>query len=214
MDMEVIQQLLIKLSEIVSSNEGKPIVIFSEGKHFSRGYDCSCHLVKDNQFLENVVTIGTTIGQLIRNYDHPVVAYAHGYALGAGLELLLLCDYAVAGADFNAGLPETLFNFPNLLIPPELMGKYLPKNGVNTIVSGAILNSKEALGLGIVNQTGLLEDARKIARSMNTDLLSMSKSSYMMDQKEIKNYLNYIRNLDTRLVKLRELEDYRKTHFV
>lgn len=213
MDMEVIQQLILKLSEITSDDKGRPIVIHSAGNNFSRGYDCSCHLVKDNQFLTNVVFMGTTIAQLIRNYDHPVVAFAHGYAMGAGLELLISCDYVMADSSFKSGLPEMLFNFPNIMIPPETMGKYISRAGVSALATGSVFNLESSLALGIVDKKGSLKEAQQFAVSMNNEFFSRTKQYYMMDQKEIRNYVQYIKSLDTHNLKLKDLENYRNIHF-
>ncbi len=213
MDMEVIQQLLLKLSDITSDDQNKPIIIHSEGHNFSKGYDCSCLLVKDNEFLANVVSMGTAIAQLIHNYDRPVVAFAHGYAMGAGLELLISCDYVIADDSFKSGFPETMFNFPNIMIPPEAMGKLIPRASLNSLATGSSFNIEESLNLGIVNKRGTLKDAREIAILMNNNFFSRSKQYYMLDQKEIKNYVQYIGSIDTHTLKLRELENYRKTHF-
>lgn len=213
MDIEVIEQLLLKLSEITTDGKNKPILIYSEGRNFSMGYDCSCVLVKDNEFLANVVSMGTAIAQLIHNYDRPIVAFAHGYTMGAGLELLFLCDYVVADDSFKSGFPETKFNFPNIMIPPETMGKFIPRASLNSLATGSLFNTDESLNLGIVNKKGTLNDAREIAIRMNNDFFSRSKQYYILDQKEIKNYVQYIENIDTHPLKLRELEDYRKTHF-
>ena len=84
--MEVLQQLFINLSAITSDGNLKPVVIRSKGDNFSMGYDCSCHLVKDNDFLLSVVSLGTGIMQLIRNYEAPVVI---GAVMSIGLSFLI-----------------------------------------------------------------------------------------------------------------------------
>jgi 3-hydroxyacyl-CoA dehydrogenase len=42
----------------------------------------------------------------LRQFEKPVVAACHGYALGGGCEVALGCDYVVAAAETYMGLPE------------------------------------------------------------------------------------------------------------
>jgi Enoyl-CoA hydratase/carnithine racemase len=133
--------------------------------------------------------------------------------MGAGLELLISCDYVMADSSFKSGLPEMLFNFPNIMIPPETMGKYISRAGVSALATGSTFNLESSLALGIVDKKGTLKEAEQFAVSMNNEFFSRTKQYYMMDQKEIRNYVQYIKSLDTHNLKLKDLENYRNTHF-
>lgn len=213
MDMEVLQQLLIKISDITSDDDQLPVVIYSKGRNFTRGYDCSCHLVKDNQFLEGVVKIGMGIAQFIRNYDHPVICYQHGYVLGSGLELSFLCDYVVSDKNAIFGFPESKFDFPGIMIPPESLQKFASPNAVSIMARGISVNADEAMKSNIINEIGTLNDAISIAKDLDNEFFAKTKSTKLMDQNAIKNYIHYIHSKDTRTIRLKDLENYRNEKF-
>ena len=53
--------------------------------------------------------------QAVRNFDGVTVCGCGGYALGAGFELALSCDFRVAAEDAALGLPEVDVGIPTLI---------------------------------------------------------------------------------------------------
>jgi enoyl-CoA hydratase len=47
----------------------------------------------------------------ILHFPKPTIAAIHGYALGAGCELSLLCDFRIAAEDAQIGLPEAKLGY-------------------------------------------------------------------------------------------------------
>jgi enoyl-CoA hydratase/carnithine racemase len=199
------------LSEIISEGKRKPIVISSSGKNFSLGYDCSCHLVKDNDFLLSVVSLGSGIAHLITNYDSPVVSYCSGLTLGAGLELAILSDYVVSSEDVEFGFPEIKFGFPFIMIPPNSLKNFISKSAISNLLIGELTGCESSLNMGISNKTGNKVEAEIVAQQLNHNFFSQIKNSISIEKESIKNYLNYIGTMNTKEIKLKELENYRKS---
>src|SRR5262249_5825569 len=44
---------------------------------------------------------------LLRGLSKPTIAAVHGYAVGGGLEMVLLCDFCIAAEDARFAYPET-----------------------------------------------------------------------------------------------------------
>ncbi|MCH7812011.1 MAG: enoyl-CoA hydratase/isomerase family protein, partial [Chloroflexi bacterium] len=83
----------------------------------------------------------------------PVIAAVHGYALGAGCEMGLLCDLRVAAEDARFGLPEVGLGY----IPSAGGTQTLPRTippGVarQMILSGDPVDAQEAHRLGLVHR--------------------------------------------------------------
>lgn len=100
--------------------------------------------------------------------SQPVIAAVNGFALGAGCEMALACDFIYASETAKFGMPEITLG----LIPgyggtqrlPRLIGKNLAKEMVFT---GKMISAAEAEAKGIVNRVlapgVLMEEVMKTA---------------------------------------------------
>ncbi|MGH7276723.1 MAG: enoyl-CoA hydratase/isomerase family protein [Candidatus Rokuibacteriota bacterium] len=101
----------------------------------------------------------------------PIIAAIRGYALGGGLELALACDIRVAGDDARLGLTE----IDLAIIPggggtqrlPRLVGR---GKALEMILTGARLDAREALSIGLVERVvpaaQVLPVARELAQAL------------------------------------------------
>ncbi len=82
----------------------------------------------------------------------PTVAALHGYALGAGLEMSLLCDLRVAGPDTRVGLPETgLGMLPSAGGTQSLLRVVGPSRTLPLVLTGERIDVERAERLGIID---------------------------------------------------------------
>jgi len=94
---------------------------------------------------------GQSLTNAIEKCGKPVVAALNGYALGGGFELALACDFRLAAARAEVGLPEVALG----LIPAMGGTQRLPKlvglaKAKEFILLGGRVKADEALRLGIV----------------------------------------------------------------
>lgn len=84
----------------------------NDSRSFSVGADLKyfISLIQKKKFseLEKYLTTGQNLFVALRYAHFPVVAAAHGLALGGGCEFMLHADQIIAHQDLRAGLPETL----------------------------------------------------------------------------------------------------------
>ena len=87
--------------------------------------------------------------------DHPVpvIAQVQGAALGAGCQLVVACDLAVAAEDARLGIPSgrlgALIGFHSL---ERLVLSLGPKRAGEMLLSGRTLSGQDAAAWGIVNR--------------------------------------------------------------
>jgi enoyl-CoA hydratase len=89
----------------------------------------------------------------IEDFPKPVIAAINSYALGAGLELAMVCDFRIAAENAHLGHPEVNLG----IIPgaggtqrlPRLVGRGMAKRLVFT---AEIIDAQEALRIGLVEE--------------------------------------------------------------
>jgi enoyl-CoA hydratase/carnithine racemase len=82
-----------------------------------------------------------------------LVAAIHGFALGAGCEMSMCCDFRVASDDARFGLPEVSLGY----IPSAGGTQLLPRTvspgvAMGMVLSGDAIDASEALRLGLVQR--------------------------------------------------------------
>lgn len=87
----------------------------------------------------------------VERFAKPIVAAVNGYALGAGCELMLLCDIAVAGENATIGTPEIrIAAFPGAGGSQRLPREIGKVRAMKMILTGDPINAMTALAWGLV----------------------------------------------------------------
>jgi enoyl-CoA hydratase/carnithine racemase len=110
----------------------------------------------------------------LERLEKPVIAQIHAYALGAGMELILACDFRIAAADARFSLPEVRYG-----IIPDLGGCQrlvrvvgLPK-AKEMVMMGRTIDGAEAERIGLLNRAVNLENLDQAVREWTEELLAL-----------------------------------------
>lgn len=83
----------------------------------------------------------------------PLIAAIHGYALGAGLEMSLLCDLRIASEDARLGLPEVGLGYIPSAGGTQTLPRTIPPGvALHMILSGDPVDAAEAYRLRLVHR--------------------------------------------------------------
>lgn len=143
------------------------LLLSARGKHFSAGASVEEHLpgVVEEMIPEFVSTVAA-----LNRFPAPVVVAVQGRCLGGALELALAGDLLVAGEGALLGLPEIALGvFPPAACVqlPLLAG---PGVAAELILTGATVDARTALGMGLVHRVvpddRLMDEALTLAGSM------------------------------------------------
>jgi cyclohexa-1,5-dienecarbonyl-CoA hydratase len=99
------------------------------------------------QMLDTFHSIFRTLQQTAK----PVIAVVDGPALGGGCELVCACDIVIASEQARFGQPEVKLGvFPPIaaILLPRIVGE---RKARELILTGDLIDAREALGLGLVN---------------------------------------------------------------
>jgi enoyl-CoA hydratase len=137
------------MADLAADDEIKVVILTGSGKAFVAGSD-----IKE---LKQTTPLGAhnihRLGDLVQNFEKPVIAAVNGFALGGGCEIVMGCDIIIASDKAKFGQPEINLG----IIPggggtqrlPRLVGVCRAKE---LILTGDIIRAEEAERIGLVNR--------------------------------------------------------------
>ena len=140
------------LSCIEDDSVGVIILTGSGDKAFVAGADIKKMQTMDPERALAFGKAGQQMTLYIENSQKPIIAAVNGFALGGGCEISMACHIRVASDNATFGQPEVLLG----LLPgwggtqrlPRLVGAGIANE---IIVTGRMINAKEAKSIGLVN---------------------------------------------------------------
>jgi cyclohexa-1,5-dienecarbonyl-CoA hydratase len=183
----MMEEMIRAIEQLASEEQIRLLVLRGKGGCFSAGMDVTDHLPdRVHIMMEKMHVLMMTILGL----DILTVSAIHGSALGGGLELAAITDFAYADVSSKMGLPEIKLGvFPPLAVAlfPELIGH---RNAQDLILSGRTIDAQEALRMGLVSAVFESEQFEmRIQQAIDHQLLK-SKSSIAITKKCLRDSLS------------------------
>ncbi len=202
LNVEFLKEIKSFINE-VENDEGVKFLIFTgEGKAFIAGADIKeMNGMSENEAYE-FSQLGHDVMNGIENLPFPVIAAVNGYALGGGLELAMACDFIFASNKAKFGLPEaTLGLIPGFGGSKRLSLRVGVPKAKEMIYSGDMINSEDALRLGLVNRVFELENFIDSVVDFAKNVVKKTSSNSKM---VVKNILN--KSYDLSIEEVNEIE--------
>ncbi|WP_292829459.1 enoyl-CoA hydratase/isomerase family protein [Microbacterium sp.] len=129
------------------------LVLRAEGAHFSAGADISEFGNAESIFEARRIRWDRDPWHLLWTLPVPKIVALHGYALGSGLEMAMLCDVRIAAHGTKVGLPETkLGMLPAAGGTRSITAWMAPSRALPFIMAGEPIDAESARILGIVDE--------------------------------------------------------------
>ena len=165
---------------VAADPDVRALLITGEGRAFCAGADLTEFGSAPSQVIARRVRWERDVwGQLI-SLDKPTVAAVHGYCIGSGLEIALLCDLRLTASDTVFAMPEVRLG----MIPAAGGTQTLARSAgtaqaLDLLLTGRRFGAEEALAMGLVTRLSSPErlgnDARDVARQLaHTDSNSVA----------------------------------------
>jgi enoyl-CoA hydratase/carnithine racemase len=151
--------------EVTSRRDVSAVIIYGGLKVFAAGAD-----VKEMQPMSYTDMVDRSAALqaafiAIARIPKPTVAAITGYALGAGCELALACDFRVAADNARLGQPEVLLGvLPGAGGTQRLSRLIGPARAKDLIFSGRFVSAQEALQMGLVDEVVAPEEVYAAAQ--------------------------------------------------
>jgi len=164
--------LFTALSAVHDDPEVRAMVLAGAGSAFSTGGDVSEFGTAPSPTTARWVRFRRDVWGRLRALPVPTVAAVHGYAVGGGLEMVLLCDMAVAADDASFCLPETALGMIPGVAGTQTAARRLGLGrALDLCLTGRWIDAKQALAIGLVAEVvpaaSLVRAADALARRLS-----------------------------------------------
>lgn len=157
-------QMRDDLSQALAAADDDPdvsaLLVTGEGRAFCSGADLTEFGTAPSQVVARQVRWQRDVWGQLLGLDLPVVCAVHGYCIGSGLEIALMCDVRIAARDTVFAMPEVQLG----MIPAAGGSQTLPRSAgpsrsLDLLLTGRRFDAQEALALGLITR---LADADEI----------------------------------------------------
>jgi enoyl-CoA hydratase/carnithine racemase len=152
----------------------------------------------------------------LEDLDKPIIAAINGAAMGAGLDMALMCDLRVCSD--QAKLAESYIMLG--VVPGDGGAYFLPRlvgiaKGLELLLTGDVLSAKEALAIGLVNrvvpQDELMKETMSLAGKISSKpplaVRMMKRAVYQAQTSSLRSHLDYI---SSQVALLSETQDHQE----
>jgi len=139
------------LSAIHDDPEVRAMVLRGAGPAFSTGGDVSEFGQAPSPIAARWIRFRRDVWGRLKNLPIPTVAAVHGFTVGGGMEMALLCDVAIAADDARFCLPETgLGMVPGVAGTQTAPRRLKPGWALDLCITGRWIDAPMALFVGLV----------------------------------------------------------------
>jgi len=165
-DVATRDELIGAFTAVRDAPHARALLLRAEGKHFSAGADLSEFGDAGSVFEARRIRWDRDPWMHLWHLPQPSVVALHGYALGAGLEMALLCDLRLAAAGTRVGLPETTLGMLPAAAGTQSLGRLLGAPAATAhVMLGETIDAEEAAKRGVVHR--VVEDGTVDAEALD-----------------------------------------------
>ena len=170
-NVEMRDGLYEALQAVGDDPEVRVMILRGEGPAFSTGGDVSEFGSAPSPVGARAIRWRRDVWGTLLSLPQPTIAAVHGFTVGGGMEMALLCDVCIAAHDAVFFLPETGLG----MIPGVAGTQTAPRaiglgRALDMVLTGKRVNADEALQIGLANQVvpreSLLAAAKTLANSL------------------------------------------------
>ena len=187
LDVPTAQALLAAVQEIAADRSVRAVLLKGAGRAFVAGGDLATLQANPVQGAQDLLEPLNAAVTLLHGLDAPVIAQVHGAAAGAGLSLMLMCDFVLAaeGTKFNLAYINlgTSCDLGASWALPRLVGL---RQALAIALLGEGFDAAEALRLGVANKVVPLAQLDAAVDALVGRILRGPKEAYA----EMKRLLN------------------------
>lgn len=150
-------QMRDELYEIFSAcaldTEIDVVVLRGAGRSFCAGADLSEFGSAPTPFVARRIRFQRDVWRRLASIKVPVIAAMHGYVIGTGLEMAMLCDVRIAAASTTVMMPEAALGIIPAATGTQTLPRLIGSNSTARLLfTGERISASTALELAIVHR--------------------------------------------------------------
>lgn len=149
---EMIQELITAFGNLKNA---RLVILSGRGASFCAGADLNWMKAMKNYSKEENFRDSKELAKLfctINECEVPVIGRINGHALGGGVGLVSVCDYAIAVTESMMGFTEVRLGLIPAVISPYCISKIGESNARAWMLSGERFPASEALRMGLIHE--------------------------------------------------------------
>lgn len=164
-DLQMRDELIEMISAVRDHPDARVLILAADGKSFSAGADLKEFGTAGGVMAARSIRWERDPWTPLWELPQPTIAALHGWALGAGMEMALMCDIRVAATDTKMGLPETKLGMLPSAGGTQTLARVVGRGPAAPIVMlSETIEAEDAYRRGIVDVVA--EDADVAAREI------------------------------------------------
>lgn len=190
LDRALMTEFIGKVDALAPCEDLRAVVLLGAGdKAFIGGASIPEMAALDRDSAKDFITLVHRTCDCLCKLPVPVIARIDGYALGAGLEVVVSCDLRVASTRAKFGMPEVKVGIPSVVqaaLIPQLIGFGRARE---LLMLGEIIDAETALRWGLIERAvapaALDREVEKIiAAILNAGPRAVRRQKALMQQWE------------------------------
>jgi feruloyl-CoA hydratase/lyase len=205
------EQMLAALSELEHDEAIKVLVLTGAGDSFCAGMDleeCFLDPFEEPQRFVSQEKVAQDWFRKLKHFPVPTVARVNGWCFGGGVELVGLCDMAVAADTATFGLSEINFGtFPGGGTTWAVAHNLARKDALRYILTGETFDAGEARRIGLINESVPLEKLDEVVDGLVARLVDKHRQVLVAAKEVYEGALqrNFADGIEWEMAKLYEL---------
>lgn len=147
--------------ELLDADSSVRLVVLSgEGRSFCAGADLNWMSSMVSYSMEENIEDSRNLAkmfQTINYFSKPVIGKINGHALGGGVGVVAVCDYAITHDKAKFGFTEVRLGLVPAVISPYCINKIGESNARAWFLSGEMFQGEQAKHMGLVHEVTTLE---------------------------------------------------------
>jgi len=174
-DDALIEELTRAFSDVAADPQTRVVVLSGEGPVFCAGADIAWMRKAGSDSRDENEAGAVRMARMLRAIDacpKPVIALAHGAAIGGGVGLVAAADIAVAAEGTIFSLAEVRLGILPSVISPYVLRAIGPRQARDLFLTGDRFDAREAHRIGLVHAVVPPDELESAGRSKVESLLS------------------------------------------